>query len=274
MNEFIDKIGVNTHIDFAFKGSPYLNYDNVVKAIKYLGVRHLRDGAGKIDTCKKWVSIRNDISSAAKRLLFCAYLPNGSPEFVIKTFAFLPQLYRNGLIDVFEAPNEPDKPYSINLGNGIEWTVDFTNEVLTHYVHPLNKKLINISVGSGWTADDKWQGNYDALPDMTKSCDFANPHTYPNVGQDVLVSIKRLNDLARKSMPDKPIIITELGWDLRDGHKPEAIAADIITAVRSKLAERIYIYALFDDESGKFGLFENDATPRPAATAIRKLLGA
>ncbi len=269
--ELVDMIGVNTHLDFAYKGSHYLDTKKTLECLKYLKVRHIRDGAGKPESCKLWVDFRNELGGV--RAQFCAYLPNGGPDFVTRTFSFWPQLYRNGLINLFEAPNEPDKPYSLALGNSIAWTAEFTRETLSPYANAMGKKLVNLSVGSGWTAEDGWQGNYDAIPDMTGFCDFANPHTYPNVGQDVVTSIKRLNMLAQKSMPGKPIMITELGWNHAEGHGHGQIATDIIRAVQSGLAERIYIYALFDDQSGQFGLFNGDGSPRPAAKAIRQLLG-
>lgn len=262
-----DIIGVNTHIDFAYAGSPYLDIAKTIAAIKYLGVIHLRDAAGKIDTAKKWVAVRN-----ATHAKFCAFLPNGSPAYVEQAFGFWPELYRDGLIDIFEAPNEPDKPYSIGLGNSIDLAVKLTQSKVAPFVKTLPPKhLINISVGAGWKPP-LWEGNYGLIPNMTKWCDYANAHTYPNVGADVSGSIARLNELALKSMPGKPVIITELGWDLKQGHTQDQIASDIVKAAHSGLAERIYIYALFDDQSGNFGLFNNDGTPRPAATAIRNAL--
>ncbi len=260
-------IGINTHTDFAYEGSPYLDLDKTIRCIQYTGVNHLRDAAAKFDTCDKWIKVRN--ATGAK---FCAFLPSESPANIERAFTYLPKLYRNGLIEFFEGPNEPDKPYCIEQGNSITWAADFQKHSVAPFANSLAKPLINMSVGSGWTADDDWKGNYDAIPNMLGYASFGNAHTYPNVGQDVVTMMQKLNELASLSLPGEPVFTTELGWDLGQGHTQDQVAADIIKAVNSNLAPIIYIYALFDDQSGRFGLFDNDGTPRAGAKAVQGLI--
>ncbi len=263
------QIGINTHIDFAYAGSPYLNLDVTIKAIQFTGVKHLRDCAAKADTIDKWIKVRN-----ATGVKYCAFLPSESPANIERAFTYLPKLYRNGLIEFFEGPNEPDKPYCIEQGNSIAWAANFQQHSVAPFVKSMYppKPLVNMSVGAGWHAPD-WQGNYPNIPNMLGYASYANAHTYPNVGQDVVATMHRINDLASLSLPGEPVFTTELGWDLAQGHTADKIAEDIVRAAKSGLSPIIYIYALFDDQSGRFGLFENDGTPRAGAKAIRQLMG-
>jgi hypothetical protein len=255
-------IGVNTHIDFP--NSAYTDLDRVIRCVRYLGVRHLRDSAQAPDTVHKWAA-----AAAEAGVKFCAYLPMGSPDHVQKCIQYWPAITAAGIIDLYEAPNEPDTGASVEGGGTIEEAVRITKDHAEPYVRNVGGALINISVGSGWTADDGWQGNYDALPDMSAYCSYGNAHTYPGVGQEVIATMTMLNDLARLSMPYDPVMTTELGWDIALGHNPDQIAADIKTMSQSDLSPRVYLYALFDDPGNLFGLFDNDGTPRPGANAVR-----
>lgn len=264
-----DFLGVNTHIDFA--NLPYKNLDLTAKALKYIGIRNLRDTAQKPDTAQKWRELA--IKTGCK---FVAYMPTGSQPEIERAFTYLADLYRRGLILAFEGPNEPDIAYALTRGMTIAWAKQFQIVSMEPLANVLHKPLLNISFGAGWSAANNWRGNYDKVGDMSDSCTYGNAHTYPNTDQPTTATIRRLNDLAKLAAPKRPVFTSEIGWDLAKGFAPEDVAKRVLQAVFGAFRAGnvgLYFYSLFDntDLGTKFGLMNSDGSPRPAGTALHDL---
>jgi hypothetical protein len=69
-------------------------------------------------------------------------------------------------------------------------------------------------------------------------------------------------------------MITEIGWDTDNGFTPDDVAKNVLTAAfagRANGSVKIYFYALYDDEAGKYGLMNPDGTPKAAGQALHNL---
>jgi hypothetical protein len=263
-----NSIGVNTHIDFKKYG--YQNLATTAASINYLGVKNLRDcpgNASDLGANGGWQKIAD--ATGAK---FDAYMTEGSPASDMANLRFATLLAKQGILNFIEGGNENDDSYAVAQGNSLAWTANFQQQVFAAG-RALNLPVINMSFGSGWTAANNWQGNYDKVGDLSPFADYANAHTYPNARQRTDQTIQRLNADAKLAARSHPVITTEIGWD--DSKMSRAdIARFALEAVLDGIKNgnhKTYFYALFDDNSGKFGLMNQDGSPKPAGTSLHNL---
>src|SRR6185436_8846248 len=99
-----------------------------------------------------------------------------------------------------EGGNQQDSAYALSRGNSIAYTAHFQQQ-LYRLGQSMGLPVINMSFGSGWTADNNWQGNYDKPGDLSAYADYANAHTYPLRGQKTGATIRRINTLAKLPAP-------------------------------------------------------------------------
>ncbi|HET6196189.1 MAG TPA: hypothetical protein VFE12_10555, partial [Acetobacteraceae bacterium] len=195
---------MNTHIDFANYG--YQNLAVVEASINYLGLKNLRDSAQTAADATTWQQVAQ--ATGAK---FDDYIAETSPAGMTTDLGFVRQLAQEGLLNYLEGGNEEDDAYPASLGNTLAITAQFQQQVYATG-HALGLPVINMSFGSGWTAANNWAGDYDKVGDLSAYADFANAHTYPNVGQGTDWSVQRLNGLANMAAATRPVITTEIGW--------------------------------------------------------------
>jgi hypothetical protein len=263
-----NSIGVNTHIDFKKHG--YQNLATTAAAISYLGVKNLRDcpgNASDVGANGAWQKIAD--ATGAK---FDAYMTEGSPASDMANLRFATLLAKQGILNFIEGGNENDDAYAIAQGNSLAWTATFQQQVFATG-RALDLPVINMSFGAGWTAANNWQGDYDKVGDLSAFADYANAHTYPLARQQTGKTIQRLNAAAKLAARSRPVITTEIGWD--NSKTSEADTARFaLEAVLDGIKNgnpKTYFYALFDDASGKFGLMNQDGSPKPAGTALHNL---
>jgi hypothetical protein len=263
---FVGSLGVNTHVADTTGG--YGNRINTINAINYLGVKTLRDSPSA-RAVTVWPAI-----TAATGAKFIAYMPRSSPASMQKALGYVPQLKNAGLLKYLEGANEPDTAPALSAGNSLSYAASFQQKVYATG-KSLGLKVINLSVGGGWTAADGWQGNYDSIGNLAAYADFANAHTYPTVQTGMpYKTVKRINDLAGLGAVGRPTFITEMGWNTASTAQA-TVAKNLLNGVMDAALLRntgTYVYALFDDSSGKWGLMNNDATPRAAGKALRNLI--
>jgi Ca2+-binding RTX toxin-like protein len=268
INKVVESLGINTHIDFNRYG--YENIDQTIGSINYLGVKNLRDSPNKdniLGANGTWQRVAD--GTGAK---FNAFMNQGSTASDLASLVRAQKLAGQGILNFIEGGNENDSAYSVSLGNSIEWTANFQQQVYATGVM-LGIPVINMSFGAGWTAANNWQGNYDKVGDLSAFADYANAHTYPNVGQTTDKTMERLNGLAHLAAPLDPVITTEIGWDNR--YHTEADAARYtLQAVFDGIENgnvKTYFYSLYDDGSGKFGLMNADGTAKLTGKALHNL---
>ena len=255
---FIDSIGVNSHIDFANYG--YRNLNTVAASINYLGLKNIRDSAQTERTRPPgYTSQKRPAQNSTTTL------PR-SPAGMATDLGYVTQLAQAGILNFLEGGNEEDDAYVAGLGNTLAITAQFQQQVYATG-RSLGLPVINMSLGSGWTADNNWQGNYGAVGDLSAYTDYGNAHTYPNLGQgiDWSISGSRPRPTRRRLAP---------GDHLRDRleRKPGFPQADIAKYALNAAMDGIkdgdvktYFYWLFDDGSGRFGLMNADGTPSQPA---------
>jgi hypothetical protein len=190
------------------------------------------------------------------------------------SYNLIPQLAAKGVLNFVEGGNEEDNAYAISLGNSIAYTATFQQQVF-QLGRSLGLPVINMSFGSGWTAANNWRGNYDKVGDLSAYTDYGNAHTYPNSASgQPNATVLMLNANAKLAAVSRPVITTELGWDNATVKNEVTVAKNVLNGVFDSARSGnpyTYIYALFDDQSGKFGMMNLDGSPKPAGTALHNL---
>jgi len=262
----INSIGVNTHLDFNAYG--YENVSTTEAAINYLGLKNLRDSAQSPYDASLWQQV-----SAATGAKFDDYIGETSPAGMQTDLNLIPQLAQEGILNYIEGGNEEDDAYPVSLGNNQYIAAQFQQQV-AQLGQQLGLPVINLSFGAGWTAANNWQGDYGTVGDLSAFTDYANAHSYPMMGQTVDSVTTRMNGLANLAASGRPVITTEIGWDLNLGFSQQQVATAVLDAVMDGIKDgdvKTYFYALFDDGSGRFGLMNQDGSSTPAGQALHNL---
>lgn len=264
---FVLSIGVNTHIDFQNYG--YQNLTATEAAINYLGVKSLRDdpeNPNDIGANGWWQQVAN--ATGAK---FDAFLAEGSPAQMEGDLTRAEQLAAQGILSAIEGGNEEDDPYAAQNGNSLATAASFQPQVYAA-AHSLGLPAINMSFGQGWTAANNWEGDYGTVGNLAPYAAYANAHTYPGGAPES--SIQLLITDSHLAAPGRPVMQTEFGYDTNT-IDPTTAAKYTLDGLLDSYADGIaktYIYALYDDGSGAFGLMNANGTPKPAGLAVHDLV--
>ena len=262
---FTNSLGVNTHIDFNAYG--YQNLATVESALRYLGVTNVRDSAESSTDLTSWQQV-----ATATGVKFDDYIPEGSPADMQGALNLVTQIAQQGVLNFVEGGNEEDDAYAASLGNTLAITAQFQQQVFA-LGQKLGLPVINMSFGSGWTAANNWQGNYDKVGDLSAYANYGSAHTYPNPGQTPDDAIQMINGLSKLAAVSRPVITTEIGWDNASFTQAQT-ARYLVDAALDGIKDgdvKLYYYSLFDDGSGQFGLMNQNGTPKPAGTALHDL---
>jgi hypothetical protein len=114
----LNTIGVNTHFDSNAYG--YQNLPVAEAAIKYLGVRNLRDSAQSNWSLTLWPQV-----ASATGARFNDYMGRGSRAQDTTDLTLVAPLAALGVLNAVEGGDENDTPVPISLGNSISWTAAF-----------------------------------------------------------------------------------------------------------------------------------------------------
>jgi hypothetical protein len=261
---FIDTLGVNTHIGI---GGSYSNLSEIAQNINYLGIHTVRDSIADASVIPQWQQV-----AQAAGIKFDDYMPEGAPSWDQGALSLVPQLVADGLLSFVEGGNEEDDSYAAANGNTLAWTAQFQQQVWA-MGQQYHLPVINMSFGSGWTAANNWQGDYPNVGDLSAYTNYANAHTYPNVGQTPDSTIQSLNSDAKLAASQRPVITTEYGWETSQ-YGLTQIAQFVVDASFDGIKDGdagMWYYGLYDDSSGNWGLFNSDGSARPAATALHNL---
>lgn len=265
--EFLASIGVNLHLDF--RDTPYEDVTQVVKDLKYLGVKWYRDCLQRPAKLAAWQQVYQGTGGK-----FISYINSGGPDDWNLCYELWDSLYKAGMVHIYESCNEPDKPYSIDRGATFPLAVKYQKEVLWPWAKVHAKPLVNMSFGAGWTAADGWKGNYDAVGDLSLWCSYGNAHTYPNPDQPMTVTTERLNGLAAMAAKTRPVMTTEVGVALGNHVSEAKQASDLIEGLFAGFLlgnTKTMIYGLYDDQSGNWGLLGANGKLRHSGAAVARL---
>ena len=274
---FIDSIGVNTHIDF----KPYSNITVVENAINYLGVKNLRDSPDSpadLGTSGLWQQVAN--ATGAK---FDAYLPEGSVAHMQTALTNIGTLAKQGILNFVEGGDEEDDSYAASQGNSLANTVGIQKQLYS-IGHGDGLSVINMSFGTGWSKSST--GDYGTVGNLAAYANYANAHTYPGTANTPLTAIEALNSDAELAASGKPVITTEFGYytdgsttdhsSVSDTAQAKYLLDGLLDAYQQGDA-KTYLYELLDEGGAtgnmeeNFGLFTSTGAPKLAATAIHNL---
>lgn len=265
-------LGVNCHIGWA---GPYANIAQTINALKYLGVKVIRDSCSDAATIALWKQVASAIGAK-----FCDYMPEGSPALCQSSLALVPLIAGAGLLAFVEGCNEPDDAYAASQGMTLDWAKTFQQQVWKAG-QAAKLPVINLSVGAGWASPD-WTGNYPNIGDQSAFCTYANAHTYPQHADPPGSDIARFTGLAKLGATQRPVIHTEFGYPLADVAGGDAVTqavqgqyvTEAVAAAKANGNAGLFVYGLYDDQAGQWGIFNNDGSPRPAAMALRDAISA
>ncbi|MCA1662729.1 MAG: hypothetical protein LC659_00380, partial [Myxococcales bacterium] len=270
----LDGFGINMHVGTA--GGTYLpiyqtpNLPHLIDCLSYLGTKLVRDSnntgnfaAISQATGVKW-GLFVDESAAS----------NFGP--ILDGFRAFRTAHPD-MVAWYEGPNEPD--------SGAKWTQE-TLQDGANFMPAMwsagqadHVPVIQTSFGQGW---DKPTGDYGVTGDLSASADYGNAHVYfdpsflaPNEGGLYGTgTIDMIDRLARLTTPNKPVAITEFGYQT-DRVAEDARADYILTFIFDafwRWHDPYYVYyAMFDDGSGNWGLFDDNFSPRASAVALHNL---
>lgn len=287
---FADSVGVNTHL--MYTRTPYWDLEKTRAALRYLGVRHVRDGVRRYTAADRaWYMEEqaerlSSLARSGNRLHLILPPPTGAfgtTGEALDVIAGLP-----GVASV-----EPAN----------EWDLAGPTETWRQEIRAQTRQA-----RAAMLADPRLRRTPLAAPafgrpgspliagDLSAHVDLGNSHPYMGGTRPELPefpgqwSLQRHIDTMRAVSGSKPFLVTETGYhtalNQTDRQRPVGAEPGAAYVLRTLLelyrlgATRTYLYELVDqypdpdlaDQEANFGLFANDWTPKPAATAVRNLM--
>jgi hypothetical protein len=273
----VGSIGVNVHLSYL--NTTYRRFPAIAARLKALGIHNIRDGA-----CPGCVQENQRLHQLGQQG-FGIDLIMGDPR---GTTGKLPQLVGSAnqlapFITSLEGPNEWD-----NQGDA-QWAKHLTayQQELYKAVKGDDKLKDKPVLGPSFVNPTSFQ---KVAPQIAKSFDIANMHSYPPDGAPPASNIDGELARAAANAPRKPAYSTETGYRTggrpQQGNKPVVprLAATYLTTLvleyyRSGVP-RTYLYELADerhdpknkDPQQHFGLLNADLKPKPSYTALRNMV--
>jgi hypothetical protein len=278
----LNTLGVNTHLRGETRADPWnTNLTEIAAQLRYLGVRLVRDwpegsadGPLFADLQSKW---RPDGR-------FWTSIAEGSPAEQRRSLAATEAIFHQfpGLLYAVGGPNEEDNDYAQKLGATLPDAAVVQTQ-LYNWAHPLGLPVSQMEMGTGWTAANGWQGNYN--PTNTGShqnytpgpADFAAAHTYlsdPNQRPSTVLTMMRRN--AQLCTPGKPVAHTEIGAYTSAHLDPRVYGQFMVMATLESAAGGdvgFLVYGLQDSRpEATYGFYGfPDGVPHPAARFFHTL---
>jgi hypothetical protein len=279
---FVDAIGVNMHLDYG--DTAYVTAWSRVKTLLVSsGIRHIRDGLNDPGTSTYYAHLIALAAAGIHSNLITE--PSKSPAFILAYPSHVPNS-----MESYEGPNEYD------IGDAAD--PNWASELAT-----FQKTLYNTVKGNAATSRYaviapalSSQESYVAVGDLSGSVTYGNLHLYyggrnpgiagwgdPGIFGGDYGSMEYNFGLARHMSGDKPIVVTETGYNdslVYPGGVTPPIQARL--TIRTLLEFwnagilRTYLYE-FLDEGGlgsNFGLLDASANPKPVYSAVKNLIAA
>lgn len=280
--DFLDSIGVNTHIS----SEPYASrFDAVKRLVADLGVHHIRDELRPTNDIGRWQELFHRYG--VKSTMLVSPSTNTVPEML----AYIEKLGVEKLAAI-EGQNEGDADWFMAhkaaRGNWSRTVVDYQREVFHALRQSYGEKLPVISPSViNWKPAD-----VALLRGAAPFSDFVAIHSYPQHAEEpettadfaaVAWYLKHMRDAFK---PGAPAMATEAGYNtsVKPGGSGVSETAASIYLPRMLLNNfalgiaRTFLYQLLDggDDPNEwehhFGLVRHDDTPKPSFVAISNLV--
>jgi hypothetical protein len=278
---FVESIGVNVHLTYS--DTPYAEFAKVDQALQELGVRYIRDGVGqgRPDVYSEYRTL------AAQGIKLDMIVGDPLQRYGIGSLQQQLNMIEANFpeaIATLEGPNEYDQQGDPN------WVTDLRNYVRELWEEVNSRPALASRPIIGPTiVQDEARTEAGALSQWT---DQGNMHPYPG-GQmpDLTSHAESEFSLAARNTASQPVEATETGYqnavnEVKAGNRPVSEKASGIYTPRMYLDNfsrgivRTYDYELVDTESdpslteqeAHFGLVKNNWAPKPAYTALQRLI--
>jgi hypothetical protein len=268
-------VGINTHIHY--KDGAYRRVDDVIQALDYLDIRHIRDSAPRLRPDRP-LPLAEYIWLNKANVRFNLMIRGGVYD-PANTIGGLEKLEaaRPGAIELIEGFNEiNNEPVTYNGKTSLEAALAAQAETVRLLrAHPTLSHIPILDL----TGID--------IPDtLGERGDYHNMHVYAQNGHQP----GKWMDQKGPWTDGKPWAITEFGYATNPQSGWRVIGVDEAGQAKGVLngildaaqygASRIYLYELLDEKPDPksksnemhFGLFTTDIKPKPAAKALRNLL--
>jgi len=282
-DEFVDSIGVNTHLYYN-SSIYYQQYDSLIKPkLQQLGVRHIRDGGtrnlnGYMDRLRELATL------GIRSTLIC-----DPREITPQAAVSLVKELGTNVVETVQGPNE------YNLSGDGNWVNNLRNYQQQLY-KAINEDSVtqNVTVYGPSLTDG---GSAGAVGDLSAYIDYGtfnhyfsgrNPGTW-GWGSDNYGSIDWKVRTAKKASVSKQIVITETGYhnvvSTNDAHRgvPEDVSGKYTPRLLLEQFNygipRTFIYELINVSPSpnslynNFGLLRDDGSEKPAFVAVKNLIG-
>ena len=217
--DFLNHLGVNTHLDGLTHDDPWNTNASVVGAqLNFLGMRLDRDWAHFSTVGQTW----NDVQKAWNPYgRFWSSIDEAGPAYQRSVLEYEQTICQTfpGLIYAMGGPNEEDNTYPQGLGATLPDSA-LVQQTLYTWAHEngRNMPVSQMEFGSGWTAANNWQGDYNPRDTGIHQnytpgpADFGASHAYLHLpGQRPVDVLKQLRSLATLTTSGKPVAHTEFG---------------------------------------------------------------
>ncbi len=268
-------IGVNTHI--RYKDGAYARISDVIRALDYLDIRHVRDGVPEVNY-GQGLPLAEYIWMNKANIRFNLvigggdYDPSGPMVGLEKLEAARPGAIES--IESFNEINNEPVTYKGKTGNDAATTAQADTLARLRTIPALSHIPFYDLTGLHLSKD------------LAGRADYHNTHVYTQNGNQPGYWM----DEAGQWPDGKPWVITEFGYasnaqsgwlviGVGEDGQAKGILNGILDAMQNN-ASRVYLYELLDEkpdpEGGNtemhFGLFTVANKPKPAAKALRNLL--
>lgn len=270
-DRFVDSVGVNIHLHY--NGTAYREQFPLIKSrLIELGVRHVRDGL-EDTTWQPYYQRHNELGEEGIKGTFIT-----SPEQSRELWIEYPSRVSRSF-EAYEAPNEYDRSRKAN------WVQILRDTLVRLRSLRDEPRVADFPLyGPSLTT----QSAFNALGDVSAYVDYANLHNYysgrhPGTvgwGANGYGSLAWNLGLSGRVAAGKPTVATETGYQdsptAVDPVPPEIAGRYmprlLLEHFRGGIT-RTFIYELCDfPKSGGYGLLNQDVSPKPAFTAVKRLL--
>ncbi len=274
-DSFVNSVGVNVHLTYG--DTSYGKTDMVLKRLRQLGVRYVRDGL--CGSCAWQLGNLHRLAAAGIKSDLIMGNPNGKPDTLSHNVSAIKNSLLGSVVSV-EGPNEWD------MSGALSWASH-----LRTYQQQLwqdikgDPALANMVVVGPSLA----LGSRPALGNLTPSLDYGNMHSYPG-GAPPESNIGAQLRLGTTNSGSKPVMATETGYHNAMSATwgqppvPQPVTASYIPrtflSYFARGVVRTFTYELVDEWPGQeaknpeasFGLLNADFSPKPAFTSLTNLL--
>jgi hypothetical protein len=275
-DSFVDGVGVNVHLHYT--DTSYVNFDLVEKALKDLGVRHIRDKL----THTSWSPYYDRLNALGRAGIKAVLIT--SPEQSDAVLIGYPGRVVNGF-EAYEGPNEYDQSKDPNWAS-----------TLTAFVARLCRTVRSNPATSHFPIlgpSLTYPSSFAMLSGTAPCFDYANLHNYfggRNPGTHGWDSNGHGSyawhlDLANRTWPGRTVISTETGY-FNDPAKADSVPENVAGTYMPRLLfeqwihgiTRTYLYELVDIGpvsqfiDATYGLLHSDFSPKPGYNAVKNVL--